>query len=208
MRWRKSQSFPPGWSWPSCCAVPFQQRQIQPWLLQPHVTISEELADLGEEQWNCFITKMTWSLSAHDRGWHSRGFPGKWLPLLHPQPHGNVLPKERAGWCGKQDTTVPQLSLYPADKAALIPHLSLNTCFVYTDIWVLTGSTHRHASTCIYMLGTYICVYLYTHTSMHCVHVCRYVLASSFLNVVGAPGALLGMYLGARCPHRYATAEQ
>lgn len=78
---------------------------------------------------------------------------------------------ERKGWLsGKQDATVPQLSLYPADKAALIPHLSLNTCFVYTDVWVLTASTYRHASTCTYLLSTYICVHLYTHTCMHCMH--------------------------------------
>lgn len=121
---------------------------------------------------NCFIAGMAESPSACGRGQDSREFPGKQLPLLPPQPGGNVLelPKERAGCCGKQDATVPQLSLYPADKAALIPHLFLNTSYVYIDVRGLTGSMYRHASTYIYicLVHRYIC------TCTVCIYACMY----------------------------------
>lgn len=116
-----------------------------------------------------FLHQQDVRASAHGQGWDSRGLAGKLLPLLCPQLHGNVLPKKRAGWCGKQDAILPQLSLYPADKAALIPPLSLNTCFVYTDVWVLTASTYRHASTCIYLLSTYIYICTRTHACTLCI---------------------------------------
>lgn len=127
---------------------------------------------------NRFITGMAWSPSACGRGQEGRGFPGEQLPLRPPQPGGKVSqpPKERAGCCGKQDATVPRLWLYPADKAALIPHLFLNISYAYTDVRGLAGSTYRHAST--YLSLSLCLVHTYTHTCMRfmyvCMHACTY----------------------------------
>lgn len=113
------------------------------------------------------------------RAWDGKEFPGERLLLLPPQPGGNMseLPKERSGCCKKRDETVPQLLLYPADKATLIPRFFLNKGYVCIDVRGIIGSTCRHVSMYMYLLSTY--VNIYTHTYVHA-YICIYVLTMSF----------------------------